>query len=211
MVDRWAVYVEGLEGLGDVADMSSATKLNIVRAVNATTARFRKRGADLILGDINLPAHYLNPAAKRLYVASKATRGNMESIIRARGRPTSLARYITSREADNVGVTVKVNQDKPARKLPRAFLVKLPQGRGPVDTQFNLGLAIRLGKGQRIRNKRHLVQLDQGLYLLYGPSVDQLFINATGSRAGEGVASEMTPDMLDFLQNEFLRLMELDL
>jgi hypothetical protein len=209
VADRWAVYVEGLEGLGDIKNLSSKSKLNIVRAVNATTARFRKKGADLILGDVNLPSNYLNPAAKRLYVAEKATKNNPQSIIRARGRATSLARFITSRQADGVGVTVKVNQDSGSKELKRAFLVKLPAGRGPVDTQFNLGLAIRLRKGQRIRNKKHLVQLDQGLYLLYGPSVDQLFLNATGGRAGEGVATEMTPDMLDFLQREYLRLMEL--
>ena len=210
MADKWAVYVEGLEGLGDIQNLSSASKLNIVRAVNATVARYRTRGAQMILDDINLPAHYLNPSAKRLYVAQQATRSKPEGIIRARGRPTSLARFITSRSAGKEGVTVQVNKGQ-SRQLPRAFLVKLPQGRGPVDTQFNLGLAIRLGKGQRIRNKRHLVQLDQGLYLLYGPSVDQLFLNATGARAGEGVATEMTPDMLDFLASEYLRLMDLAL
>lgn len=211
MADQWAIYVEGLEGLGDVEKLSSKSKLNLVRAVNATTARFRKKGADLILGDINLPGSYLNPAAKRLYVAQQATKNNPQGIIRARGRPTSLARYITSRNADGAGVKVQVNKGGTTSDLKRAFLVKLPAGRGPVDTQFNLGLAVRLKKGQKLRNKKHLVQLDQGLYLLYGPSVDQLFINATGGRAGEGVATEMTPDMLDFLQREYLRLMELDL
>ena len=86
-------------------------------------------------------------------------------------------------------------------KLPRAFLVPLRSG---ADGLGNKGLAIRLKDGDRLRNKVRQVQLSRGLYLLYGPSVDQAFLN----NAGKGVASDMSPEVLDRLEEEFLRLLD---
>jgi hypothetical protein len=45
-----------------------------------------------------------------------------------------------------------------------------------------------------------MIQLAGNLYLLYGPSVSQVFA---------GVAQDISPDMADFLDAEFNRLMEL--
>ena len=46
---------------------------------------------------------------------------------------------------------------------------------------------------------------DRRLYLLYGPSVDQVF----RSRDGTGVANDMVPEIERDLTSEFLRLLEL--
>jgi len=208
-VNRWAVYVEGLESIQDIDRMRPEIQFKMVQTINTTTTRFRTRAAEMIRAQVNFPARYLNPAQKRLYVTQKATRGKPEGVISARSRPTSLARFVTNYTPGKEGVNVEVEPGN-STFLKRAFLVKLPAGTGPVDTQYNLGLAIRLGKGQTMRNKRTAIRLDRGLYLLYGPSIDQVFLNATGARAGEGVATEMTPDMLDFMQREFLRLWDLD-
>ena len=75
--------------------------------------------------------------------------------------------------------------------MNRAFLMNLRSG--------NLGLAVRLAPGERIDNKRRMVQMSNGLYLLYGPSVDQVF---------RSVAEDVSADAGDFLEQEFLRLTE---
>jgi hypothetical protein len=81
--------------------------------------------------------------------------------------------------------------------LSKAFLVRLRAGQGPVqDGAFNLGLAIRLRKGETISNKVQMVPFGGGLYLLYGPSVDQVF---------RGVASENAPLLADAFADEFFR------
>lgn len=207
---QWAVFAEGLKDITEAQSLIPDIQQKVVMAINTTATRYRTVGARMILNEVAFPQQYLNPSAKRLYVAQKATKARREGIIRARSRPTSLARFVTGRESDGAGVKVTVEPGK-QKNLPRAFLIKLPQGTGPVDTQFNLGLAIRLGKGKTMRGKRQAIRMDSGLYLLYGPSVDQVFLNATGAASGKGVATEMTNDMLDFMQDEFLRLLDLDL
>jgi hypothetical protein len=74
------------------------------------------------------------------------------------------------------------------RKLKNAFLVNLRNG--------NTGLAVRLKDGETLQKSDKAVRLDNNLYLLYGPSVDQVMA---------GVADEVTPDILDNLRKKFLR------
>jgi len=92
-----------------------------------------------------------------------------------------------------------------ARYMKRAFFLRLPQGSTLTDTQFNLGLAIRLRPGERIENKHTAVRFAKGLYLLYGPSVDQVF----RSKDGSGAATDRAPVLAERLEQEFLRLLEL--
>lgn len=205
---RYGVFVEGLESIKDFDVLGEGVRLELVQTINKTLARFRTRGADLIRQDVNFPASYLQPGQKRLYVPVQATKARPEGVIRARGRATSLARFVKGGVKGTEGVSVEVQPGKTVR-MKRAFLVKLKAGSAPIDTKFNMGLAVRLGKGDSLRNRRRAARLDSGLYLLYGPSVDQVFLAATGQRAGQGVATEMTDDMLDYMQAEFLRLMQL--
>ena len=118
-------------------------------------------------------------------------------------RPTSLARFTTSGTVNKPGVQVEVQPGK-AKFLKRAFLIKLRQGNTITDTKFNLGLAIRTKSA--LRNKYSAVKMKNGLYLLYGPSVDQAFKmirdkNKTGKSMNEFAA--------DYLEREFSRLLEL--
>lgn len=134
------------------------------------------------------PAGYLEKP-KRLGVTKRAKETDLEAIITGRARPTSLARFVS-------GKTVRVNPGR-ARQLSQAFLVKLKAGQGPVsEDSFNLGLAIRLRKGEVIANKREMVPFAAGLYLLYGPSVDQVFREVAVSEA---------PEIADILIEEFKR------
>jgi hypothetical protein len=51
-----------------------------------------------------------------------------------------------------------------------------------------------------MRKSRGAKQIGKNLYLLYGPSVDQVF---------RGVAADQAPAALDFLDVEFMRQLDL--
>jgi hypothetical protein len=76
------------------------------------------------------------------------------------------------------GVRVQVKPGQ-AKLLPKAFLVNLNNG--------NLGLAVRLKEGQSLRNKNdgRMVKLGKNTYLLYGPSVDQVFGDVADGNSDE--------------------------
>ena len=98
------------------------------------------------------------------------------------------------------GLTVEVKPGE-ARFLKGAFLVRLRAGAAKTDTKFNLGVAIRLKSGQRPRNSRAAVELARNVWLLYGPSVNQVF---------QTVRADVAPETRDFLINEFMRLLDVE-
>ncbi len=204
-MDRWAVVVEGLQDVAQLGGDLDDIQFNAVRAINTIAERGRAEGKRRILAQVNFPASYLNPAGKRFLVSRTATRGKLEAAIAARARPTSLARFATGTLSPNKqGVNVEVHPGK-ARFLKRAFIIKLPAGAAGLDTKSNFGLAVRLKAGDTLRNKRNVVRMARGLYLLYGPSVQQVFLD----NQGEGVAADLQPELADKLADEFLRLMDL--
>lgn len=195
MNDAYVISVDGLRTLDDLGGMSDKIELNAVRAINKVAERARTGAARRIRQEVNLPAAYLN-RPDRLGLTQKATRGNLEARITGRHRPTSLARYATSgRLGGAPGARVSV---KPgfATFLPKAFFVNLHSGN--TDSKGNLGLAIRLPEGQRPNRAYRPTKLSRGAWLLYGPSIDQVF---------DDVALDMAPDVADQLETEFNRLM----
>lgn len=201
----YAVVVEGLADLGVLKELPDNTLLDAARAINKVLPSIRTESARRILGQINFPNSYLNPGAKRLYVSRLATRGKLEGAITARRRPTSLARFVTGNLQDKqVGVTVQVSKGGKTENLKRAFVIRL---NGNADTQGNFGLAIRLPKGKAMTNRKSAVRMANGLYLLYGPSVQQVFLD----NQGEGVAEDMVPLALEKLGDEYTRLFDLRL
>lgn len=144
-----------------------------------------------ILDEIAFPRDYLT--GDRLKVAQNATSANLESIIAARHRPTSLARFaasgtsIGSRARIGVRVTVKKGN---TQMLKQSWLVRLNNG--------NIGLAVRVKPGEDIGNRNDPVRvwLSPGVALLYGPSVDQVF---------RDVAEKVAPPISVMVQREFLR------
>lgn len=208
MSASWAVFVDGL--VGDMIQDVSPERLARARtrALNTVARNGRAMIARDIREQIALPARYVSEGDKRLYVAQKASDGRPEAIIRASGRPTSLARYAknpgTAASASKSGVLVEVQPGK-ARLMRKAFFLKLPQGSVLTDTQYNLGLAVRLKPGESLRNKASTVRMANGLYLLYGPSVDQVFM----ANNGTGIAQDRAPVLATQLEREFLRLLAL--
>ncbi len=205
MASEFAVFVEGLTDLDFTKGSSDKIKRAASQAINKITRDKRAEGARKIRDQVNLPASYVAPGGKGLYVSQKASPAHLQGKITARGRPTSLARFLTSApRIGRAGVVVEVAPGK-ARFMKRVFPLRLPQGSADVATKYNLGLAIRLRPGERLANKTSARRVSKGLYLLYGPSVDQVFRSIDGS----GVANDMVPEIERDLSAEFLRLLEL--
>lgn len=204
MAGAYAVFVEGLTGNADFDALRDDIKLMAAQAINKTAERGRTKAAREIRDQINLPASYVSPANKRLYVSKKAQRGDLEARIAARTRATSLARFVQGQaQLNKQGVRVEIQPGK-ARFMKRAFLVRLRAGGANLDTKNNLGLAVRLRPGEVLRNKSDVRRLDRGLYLLYGPSVSQVFM----ARDGSGVAEEISPELADWMESEFMRIID---
>mgnify|MGYP001143878705 CR=1 FL=1 len=205
MAQQFAVFVEGLTDLDFTQGSSAKIKKAASQAINTLTRNKRARAAKLIRDQVNLPARYVSPSGKALFVSQKASPSSLEGRITARGRPTSLAQFLTSSpRVGKAGVTVEVQPGK-ARFMKRVFPLKLPQGNTLTATKYNLGLAIRLRPGERLANKTTARRVSNGLYLLYGPSVDQVFRSLDGT----GVANDLVPEIEQELSEEFLRLLEL--
>jgi len=173
------------EQVPSVAQESAMYAMNDV-ATGPGLAMMRKD----IESQVAFPKGYLS-LPDRLSVVQKATRNNLEVVIRGRDRATSLARFAPGQTpGSKSGIYVQVKRNGGVRHLKRAFLVKL--------NNDNLGLAVRLKPGESIRNKREVatVELGKNVYLLYGPSVDQVF---------KTVAAESLPELGDMISREFFR------
>lgn len=170
-------------------------------AINTVANRTGKQKIEAaIYKEIAFPAGYLD-APDRLGVAKNATEADLTAIIRARQRATSLARFLTPGQSISSSRTsgVKV-QVKPGQTvdMKNAFLVRLRQGAALTETQNNLGLAVRLKPGENIRNRYdgNPPEIFPNVYLLYGPSVDQVFRN---------VADDLSDGIADDVEKEFTR------
>lgn len=149
----------------DIARKAMSMSINQV-TVRKAEPSLRKE----MRSQINFPSGYLESAG-RFGVARKATPEDLEATIRGRDAPTSLARFQQYRDAKVArGKTLNV-QVKPGatKSTDKAFLVTLKNN--------NLGLAIRLKPGQTPSRAYRPQQLDakRNVWLLYGPSVDQVF------------------------------------
>lgn len=197
----YVIAVEGISVSEDLNTLPAAVKLAAVRAVNATLARTRTDASRRMREEVAFPARYLDSKDNgRLAVSQKATREKVEGRITGRFRPTSLAEFAKNKTPNRRGgVRVEVAPGF-AKLMKRAFIIRL---RGAGGELGNLGLAIRLKPGETIEHKKkQAVTMKNGLTLLYGPSVDQVF---------RTVAADVAPDAATFLETEFLRLLEVDL
>lgn len=152
-----------------------------------------------ILDQIAFPKDYL--VGDRLSITQFATPSKLEAVITARQRPTSLARFAAGQPLGSkakLGVRVTVGKGK-TTALRSAWLVRLRQGERLSEDSFNIGLAVRVKPGDTIHHKKgmhHSWLVPNAVALLYGPSVDQVFEQVSGTVAAPiGV----------MLQDEFLR------
>lgn len=209
-IDTYTIDVEGLEDLiGDITRLTDVQAVKISQAINSTVQEARHIADRRIRKDTAFPAGYLVQGNRggKLKVTKSATPNDLQAAIRAEFRPTSLARFSAqtspglAKRAGGVHVTVKPGSMKFMKK---AFLVKLRRGTALTESIHNLGLAIRLKPGENVKNKKVVPASKtnkkwNGVFLLYGPSVDQTF---------RSVAEQMGPEVKAFLEREYLRLME---
>ena len=208
-MSEFAVFVEGLADV-DLSDLDrDSIRRTASKAINTITRKARTAGAREIRKQVNLPARYVSPSGKGFYISETANPGSLQAKITARGRPTSLARFVNgSPKPGKAGVHLEVSPGR-ARFMRRAFILNLRGTGGSSDPDLaNKGLAIRLRPGERLQNKVDALPFsgkDRQLYLLYGPSVDQVF----RSRDGTGVANDRVPRIEEDLSAEFIRLLDI--
>lgn len=175
----------------------------LLRSINKTADRARTLASQDIREQVAFPASYLAPSAKRLFVSTKATKASpFEAVISGRDRATSLARFSNQKplgggqrhRGGQVAVTVKPGV---RRYIKRAFLITL--------NNSNVGLAVRTDGGPP-NNAYAPKEIGKNLWLLYGPSVDQVLSAASN---GGGIYEEIVPETLDFLNDEFNRQLDL--
>lgn len=145
---------------------------------------------EAVNADVAFPRGYVND---HLGVVKSASNADLTAIVAGRDRPTSLARFAPGQTPENSrknGVRVMVKPGH-SKLLAHAWLMRLKSG--------NTGLAIRLRPGEVLRNKRDVGTarpIGKGVYLLYGPSVDQVF---------KGAADDLKGNVANMVSSEFLR------
>lgn len=171
--------------LPDVANKAAMMAINdVARGEGLAIMR------DGVNHDINYPAGYLND---KLTVTKLARENDLTAVISGRDRPTSLARFAPGQTPANTfkrGVRVEVKNGS-SKYLKNAWLMTLRNG--------NIGLAIRLKPGEVLHNKREVdaaVSIGKGVYLLYGPSVEQVF---------QWIAHDHASEVGDLVRDEFYR------
>jgi hypothetical protein len=184
--------VEFFQRLPNVADKAAQLAINTVAHRGGLTMIRRS-----ILSEIAFPKNYLTD--DRLGVTKKATAGDLEAVIAARERPTSLARFAAAGTAlgsrARIGVRVSVKRGS-TTSLKQAWLVNLKNG--------NVGLAVRLKPGQAVANRYKAVTawlVPNKVALLYGPSVDQVF-----REVSEKTAAPISRMVSDEFLRQFSRL-----
>lgn len=198
---------EAAQFLGEVSEMQVRA---MTKALNKTGPHTRTQMDRAIREQVAFPASYLRPSTKRLFVAKKATKSKLETVIEGRGRPTSLARFIKGgavamknrkKKPEEIQVQVKPGS---IHGIKRAWVVSLP---GAPDSG-NLGLAVRTPSGQRPKGAYAPKKLDNNVWLLYGPSVDQVLYSV---RNRGGVIEEIYGPTLDYLSKEYDRLLTMEM
>lgn len=170
-------------------------------AVNDAARLARREGAKHILDEVNYPKNYLNGDAGRLNISKYATNDDLTAEVSGRDRPTSLARFRMQavKFGRQSGIRVQVARQGGSKTMTRAFFLKLRRGVALDGDNFNVGLAVRLKKGETLRNSTRAVPLRNNVWLLYGPSVDQVFA---------GVADDIVDEVSDSLESQFIRQFE---
>ena len=161
---------EFLDAAPENARQAAALSMNDVTGGTGLT-RYKKA----MKTQIAFPSGYLEDV-ERFGQTGFATPSRLETKISARARPTSLARFATSGVIGKAGATVRVKAGRTVH-LQKAFMVRLRAGTVLDDTSFNIGLAVRIAPGQRIRNKRDtspMVHLAPNIVLLCSVST-QIF------------------------------------
>lgn len=187
-----------------VSSMPGVARRAARLSTNDAARRARAKSATEMMKQVAFPTGYLGTVRNgNLRIAKFAKSSDLTAEVQGRFRPTSLARF-TLNKSEMLGK----NRRGPARvqvrpgrvkTIERAFLMRLKRGMqsaAGAGVNANLGLAIRLHPGERVENKKQMVAMGRGVYLLYGPSVNQVF---------RAVAKDVAPEVGSYFNTEFSR------
>lgn len=199
------VSTEGLEDLEKYFQEAPVrAAIAAQRAVNYAARKYGRSTAKAIEAQLNFKTKLYNdtnPARGRISVVL-ASRETLTAKVRASSEPLLLSKFAVNEPKGRGkgkfrGVTPKVQVSKGATKdMPGAFYVPFKNGQ--------VGLAIRLKKGESIRNRHSgrtypLFKKDPSVQVLYGPSLDQAFATK--------IIDAVAPVSRD-VREEFLRQLE---
>lgn len=201
---RWDIRSANIDNFQSLVEAFPEHTLTAAKlSINDAARKARSLAKDEILRQVAFGADYLgNEREGRLRIKQFARPDNLLAIISGRQRDTSLARFVTNMAeltAKGAPDTIVAGRGKAVLRIKpgttstidKAYILRLRNG--------NLGLAIRPGKGG-VRNSMGAVPLfsNRGSpwYLLYGPSVQQVF---------NTVSKDIGPDVNNFLMSEFDR------
>ena len=196
------IEFRGLDGLARYfADWPDLSKQAATLAINSSARQIARLASKKIREQVAFTREYIGDASNstaRLRIKQWAKSGDIQAVIAARERPTSLARFalgapsFVRRKKGMRGPRVRVKTGGGVTTLKRGFFVKL---KGAPDS-YNVGLAIRLPRGETLASSQAAQPFGGGAYLLYGPSVAQVF---------ETVREDVAPDAAEYAASEFFR------
>jgi hypothetical protein len=200
------IELRGLAGLASYfRDFSGLSEQAARLAINSTARFASSLASKRVRMQVAFARSYIgaagDPSAK-IRIKQYASSGDLTAVVAARDRPTSLARFALGtptfgkRPKNSRAPTVRVKTAGGSMLVKRGFFIKLRRGAMVNQDQFNIGLAIRLKKGETLQATQAASPLGGGAYLLYGPSVAQVF---------DTVRDDIAPEVADFSAYEFAR------
>lgn len=163
-------------------------------AINDTARKYRTIAKREMLKQVAWPSSYLGNATEgRLQVSRFSSPTDLNAAITGRWQPTSLARFAKNRPSNarawprgrSIQIMIKPGT---VRQFDHAFFLNLKNG--------NLGLAVRVKSDDELRGSTAARLIFPHVYLLYGPSVNQVF---------RGVSKDLVPGASLQLAQEFNR------
>lgn len=188
-----SVKTQGIEAFSrlssrfaDNANKAASLAINDIARLERTLAKRQMQA------EVNVPPATFE--GKNFAVTKFANPRDLEAVISAARRPLNLSRFITSRTpklgaGGRKGIEVQVKKGGAKRVIPGSFLIPGPSG--------GFGLALR--SKTPLRASRAARQIRPGLYILSGPSVNQMF---------GIIAPRRERPAADALERQFLRQFE---
>lgn len=141
-------------------------------AINDAAAEAVRLARKQIYREVAFPAGYLE-GGDRMTVSQPSTVRTLEAVVSGRDRPTSLARFIPEgTQVGRGGAPISITVEPGQPKISISGNLRLMSFSG------NRLLILKLKPGQRPKKAwkpRPIFGQGSGMWILYGPSVDQIF------------------------------------
>lgn len=211
MSRQFDVSIKDFDRLVDtMRGMEKATSISASRAINRTADRARTAASRAIREDVNLSTRYVDGLLK---VVERASQNSLQATVKGTQRPTSLAQFASdSVEQSHKRGGVNLEVKKGHRTFfKRAWIQKLKRGSNAISgDSFNLGLAVRWRSGGKPSRAYKPKAMGDGRWLLYAPSIDQLFKGVLEPKPGSTSRKALEQSASTWLLEEFLRQMDLN-